>query len=60
MTSWRISWFCVSMVLGGWFNHAHSHEGHGLEGVHAHPSDVWGLVALGVIAGVTAWLSRKK
>lgn len=43
------------------FTHAAlAHEGHGLEGAHAHPSDSWGFLILGLLAGSAAWFSRKK
>jgi hypothetical protein len=37
-----------------------AHEGHGLEGAHSHPNDVWGFLALGLAVGLAVWFSRKK
>jgi hypothetical protein len=37
-----------------------AHEGHGLEGAHSHPSDVWGLMLMGLAMAFTAWFFRKK
>jgi hypothetical protein len=39
---------------------AFAHEGHGLEGAHAHPSDAWGFLMLGLVVGLAVWFSRKK
>jgi hypothetical protein len=39
---------------------AFAHEGHGLEGAHAHPSDVWGFLMLGLVAAFAFWFTRKK
>ena len=35
-----------------------AHEGHGLEGSHWHPTDIWGFVTLGGMIAVGVWLSR--
>ena len=37
-----------------------AHEGHGLEGAHAHSSDAWGFLMLGLVVGLALWFSRKK
>ncbi len=60
MTTWLTSFLRLLLPLACLMANAYGHEGHGLEGSHAHPSDFWGLVALGLIAGLAAWLSRKK
>jgi hypothetical protein len=39
---------------------AFAHEGHGLEGAHAHPSDVWGFLILGLVMVLALWFTRKK
>lgn len=39
---------------------AFAHEGHGLEGVHSHPSDVWGFLMLGLVVVLAVWFGRKK
>ena len=36
-----------------------AHDGHGLSGPHWHASDLWGLVALGVVAAAALWWRRK-
>jgi hypothetical protein len=37
-----------------------AHDGHGLSGAHWHATDLWGFVALAVIAAAVAWHQRKK
>ena len=39
---------------------AAAHDGHGLAGTHWHATDLWGFVALGVVAAAVAWHRRKK
>ncbi len=39
---------------------AHSHEGHGIDGAsHYHATDVWGFVALAVVAAVIWWFTGR-
>ena len=37
-----------------------AHEGHGLSDSHWHATDLWGFVALGVVAALAVWLRRRK
>jgi hypothetical protein len=39
---------------------AFAHEGHGLNGLHWHASDVWAIAALAVAVGVAIYLSKGK
>jgi hypothetical protein len=36
-----------------------AHDGHGLMGSHWHSTDVLGFVAVGCLAAVAIWLSRR-
>jgi len=36
-----------------------AHDGHGLAGSHWHSTDVLGFVALGCLAALAVWLSRR-
>jgi hypothetical protein len=36
-----------------------AHDGHGIGGSHWHSTDVLGFVALGCLAAVAIWLSRR-
>ena len=36
-----------------------AHDGHGMEGVHWHATDVWGFVAVGGMIALAIWLSRR-
>jgi hypothetical protein len=38
---------------------AFAHEGHGLEGSHWHPTDVWGFIAMGALVALALWLSKR-
>jgi uncharacterized protein HemY len=39
---------------------ASAHEGHGIEGAsHYHATDVWGFVALAIVAAVVWWFSGR-
>jgi len=38
---------------------AAAHEGHGETGPHWHATDLWGFVALAVIAGTAIWWRKK-
>ncbi len=38
---------------------AFAHDGHGLAGSHWHSTDVLGFVALGCLAALAVWLSRR-
>jgi len=51
---------CILMVSLGLASAALAHEGHGLVGAHAHPSDAWGFLMLGLVVGLAVWFSRKK
>ena len=37
-----------------------AHEGHGLADPHWHATDVWGFVALAVVAGAAVWWRGRK
>ena len=37
-----------------------AHDGHGMELAHWHATDVWGFVALGVVAALVVWMRRGK
>ena len=50
----------VSMFSLLFVHAAFAHEGHGLEGAHAHSSDAWGFLMLGFVVGLAVWFSRKK
>jgi len=39
---------------------ASAHDGHGLEGPHWHATDLWGFVALAVVAAAALWWQRRK
>lgn len=39
---------------------AAAHDGHGPTGTHWHATDLWGFVALGVVAAAIAWHQPKK
>jgi hypothetical protein len=51
---------CVSAFSLLFTHAAFAHEGHGLEGAHAHPSDAWGFLMLGLVVGLAVWFGRKK
>jgi hypothetical protein len=39
---------------------ARAHEGHGIEGAsHYHATDVWGFVALAIVAAVVWWFTGR-
>ena len=51
--------FCTTAASALLATGALAHEGHGMEGAsHWHITDIWGFVALAVMAGVTLWISR--
>jgi hypothetical protein len=37
---------------------AQAHEGHGVQGLHGHASDVLGFVLVTLVAAVALWLGR--
>jgi len=39
---------------------ASAHEGHGLQGSHAHATDAWGFAVLGLIVAAAVWFGRRK
>ena len=39
---------------------ASAHEGHGMDLAHWHATDVWGFVALAVVAALVFWIRRGK
>jgi hypothetical protein len=39
---------------------AAAHEGHGQTGFHWHATDVWGFIALAVVAGAALWFQGRK
>jgi hypothetical protein len=39
---------------------AMAHDGHGQGSIHWHATDVWGFVAIGVVAALIFWLRRGK
>jgi hypothetical protein len=39
---------------------AMAHDGHGQGTMHWHATDVWGFVAVGVVAALIFWLRRDK
>ena len=52
-------WLAACVLAGvPWW--AAAHEGHGETGVHWHATDVWGFIALGVVAAVALWYQRRK
>jgi len=51
---------CTPSALAAWSAGALAHDGHGLTGSHWHASDTWGVIALAVAVGLTAWLSGGK
>ncbi len=39
---------------------AQAHEGHGIEGAsHYHATDVWGFVAIAIVAAVVWWFTGR-
>jgi hypothetical protein len=56
----RVLTLCVFVLLQGFAASAFAHEGHGLEGLHMHPSDLWGFAVFGFVVVLTAWLGFKK
>jgi hypothetical protein len=51
---------CMAALLFGISMRAFAHEGHGLEGMHMHPSDLWGFVVFGCVVALTVGLRLKK
>ena len=47
-----------SLAAAPWL--AAAHDGHGLGGAHWHATDVWGFVALAVVAGAAIWWRKRK
>ncbi|CAG0931749.1 hypothetical protein PLCT1_01887 [Planctomycetaceae bacterium] len=47
-----------SLAVPPWL--AAAHDGHGLGGAHWHATDVWGFVALAVVAGAAIWWCKRK
>jgi hypothetical protein len=45
----------AALPLASW-----AHEGHGISGPHWHATDLWGFVALGLVAAIALWAGRKK
>ena len=39
---------------------AFAHEGHGQQGPHWHATDSFGLLLVGLLAGVAVWMSGRK
>ena len=37
-----------------------ANDGHGMDFAHWHATDVWGFVALGVVAALVVWMRRGK
>jgi hypothetical protein len=35
-----------------------AHDGHGIDFAHWHATDVWGFMALGVVAALVVWMRR--
>jgi uncharacterized membrane protein len=50
-----IATFAVSTGASSVF----AHDGHGLAGSHWHSTDVLGFVAVGCLAALAVWLSRR-
>jgi hypothetical protein len=50
----------VSCALATMSLCASAHEGHGMPGAHWHATDLWGFVALGVVAAAALWYQRRK
>jgi hypothetical protein len=48
----------LSLFATPWL--AAAHEGHGVAGAHGHATDVWGFVALAVVAGAAIWWRKGK
>jgi len=38
---------------------AFAHEGHGVEGLHWHATDVLGMLVLGALAAAALWVARR-
>ena len=50
----------AAATLSGAASLAAAHGGHGMGLAHWHATDVWGFVALGVVAALIFWLRRGK
>jgi hypothetical protein len=48
----------ATYTLAAWTPAVFAHEKAGLEAIHWHATDLWGLLTVAALAGVAVWLSR--
>jgi hypothetical protein len=59
MISRIFSMYRAALLLGFSMS-ALAHEGHGVEGLHMHPSDLWGFAVFSCVVALTVGLRLKK